>query len=61
MNKYTKRAAPGNSPDQFDLFEWLREADLRAGSPAARRLANRFSMSIHVAIRITELNGLGAW
>ena len=44
MSKYRKRATPRNK--QLDLFDWHLERELRRTNRAARRLAERFGISI---------------
>jgi hypothetical protein len=61
MKNYTKRARPRNSLHQLDLFDdWMREQDFRPANPAARRLAAQFGLSIHHAVLLTRLHGLGS-
>jgi hypothetical protein len=42
-----------------DLFEWVREQEVRRASPVARKIASRFGLSIHHAATIANLAGLG--
>jgi hypothetical protein len=44
---------------RLDLFDWIAERQLRAADPAARRIAQRYGVSIHAAVAIARLAGLG--
>lgn len=56
MSKYRKRAAPRNK--QLDLFDWHLERELRRTNRAARRLAERFGISITHAAALAHVAGL---
>jgi hypothetical protein len=59
MSRYQKRRATRNYPLQPDLFDWARERDLRAANPNARRLADRYGISVQHAATIAAAAGLG--
>ena len=58
MKKYPKRVVARNIGHP-DLFDWALERELYRTNPAARRIAQRFGLSIHQAITICSLAGLG--
>jgi hypothetical protein len=57
MARYRKRPACRNHHP--DLFDWLRERELRRVNPAARRISERFDLPLHQAITIAALAGIG--
>jgi hypothetical protein len=56
MSRYRKRAVPRNI--QLDLFDWHLERELRRTNRAARRLAERFGISITHAAALAHVAGL---
>ena len=42
-----------------DIFDWFAERELRARDPVARRIAQRFGVSIYHARIIARASGLG--
>ena len=52
------RRSYGRNSEQFDLFDWLRERELRQSSRAVRQIAFRFRISIHHAAAIATLAGI---
>jgi hypothetical protein len=57
MTLYTKRAKSRNR--QLDLFDWSDERELQRTSPAARRIAERFGVTLIHATTIARLAGIG--
>jgi hypothetical protein len=58
MNLYRVRTASRNH-FQPDLFEWLRERELRVTNRAARKLAERYGISAHHAAVLLAAAGVG--
>ena len=44
--------------NQYDLFDWARERELRAANPATRRIAKRFGLSLDHATTVATLAGI---
>jgi hypothetical protein len=59
MNSYPNKGRPRNPLCQPDLFDCSGEEDLRGANPAARRLAARFGISIHHAMVLMQIHGIG--
>lgn len=56
MRIYAKRASSRNHHP--DLFDWYREHKLRRTNHAARRIADRYGLSVHHAATIATHAGL---
>jgi hypothetical protein len=59
MSKIHRRPARRHGHHDASLFEWLQASDWRAASPAARRIARRFGIPLHLAAVISRAAGLG--
>jgi hypothetical protein len=56
MPIYGKRASPRkNHPD---LVDWYRERELRRTNHAARRIAERYGLTLHHAATVARLAGI---
>jgi hypothetical protein len=62
MQYLQKRGVPRNIPQpaQLDLFSWRPTPTLGFAPIAAQRLASRFGLTIHHAIIVARLAGLGS-
>jgi hypothetical protein len=56
MTLYPKRAQSRNC--QLDLFDWSRERELRRSNRVARRIAQRFGVTLVHAETIARLAGI---
>jgi hypothetical protein len=57
--KIHHRRARRYGSNEFPLFDWLAEQDLKISDPAARLIARRFGLTIHHANVIARIAGLG--
>jgi hypothetical protein len=57
MTTYRKRQSQRNYHP--DLFDWRREQVLRHSNPTARRIAERYGVTISQAATIARLAGIG--
>jgi hypothetical protein len=55
--RYHKRAKR-HSTSQLDLFDWAADRGLRAADPVARRIAQRYRLTIHHARLIAQHAGI---
>jgi hypothetical protein len=46
------------STSQLDLFDWASDQELRAADPVARRIAQRYGLTIHHARLIAQYAGI---
>ncbi len=58
MRLYRKKTHIRNY--QLNLFDWVRERELYGSNRAARRIAQRFGLSLHHAATIARLVELGS-
>jgi hypothetical protein len=57
MTSYQKRGISRNC--HLDPLDWYRERDRRGANRAARKLAQRFGISVHHAAVLVSAAGLG--